>query len=591
MRPLDFSISLVCALLITPFAAPCPPTGDSDPRYVRIQTENTWAVVGGTPDKVIDSRIPNDGPRDGGEGGIAGGGGPSELGQWAAPIAFPVIAIHASVLHTGEVIAYAYPGPNQAKVWNPITGVFTSVNMSDDLFCSGHSQLADGRLFVAGGNQVGCEFKGIIDTNIFDPVTRTWSRQPNMLDGRWYPTNVTLPDGRVLIFSGLNLLCEGNMTCEMFTPSPSGPGGTLSLVPEGERWLELYPRMHVLTNGKIAHVSPENSAWTFTPGSVGSPGSGWDFVAWNNFGWRSQGTSVLLPGFTDHIMIIGGNSPITNTCEIIDFSQPSPQFVYTPPMNHARGHANATILPDKTVLVVGGGQSGLYGHPILTPELYNPATATWTELPSIVHGRMYHSTSMLLPDGRVLVAGQDNGPGQNTAEIYSPRYLFRGPRPVITSTSENIVYGQDFTINVGPEAGGASSIESVVLMKLSTVTHSVNFEQRLLELDFVADAPGNKLIATAAPNANHAPPGYYLLFILNGSDVPSVAATIRVGADPSADINGDGTTNVLDLLAVISAWGPCPAPPGTCTADIAPTAASDGVVNVLDLLTVISEWG
>ncbi|MCI0676981.1 MAG: DUF1929 domain-containing protein, partial [Phycisphaerales bacterium] len=208
----------------------------------------------------------------------------------------------------------------------------------------------------------------------------------------------------------------------------------------------------------------------------------------------------------------------------------------------------------------------------------NPQTAIWTELPSLVYGRMYHSTSVLLPDGRVLVAGQDNGPGQNTAEIYSPPYLFRGPRPNITSAPANVAYGQAFTINTP----NAATIESVVFIKLSTVTHSVNFEQRLRELDFVAQ--GGSLIATAPPTPNLAPPGYYLLFILNADDVPSKAAIVRVGTEPTADVNGDGTVNIGDLLALISVWGPCAA---ACPADV----NADGVINVLDLLFVVSHWG
>jgi hypothetical protein len=478
------------------------------------------------------------------------------------------------MLHTGEVVAWAYPGPNQAKVWNPDSNTFMPVNMSDDIFCSGQSQLPDGRIFVSGGNASGCEYKGIIDTNIFDPITKTWSAQPNMTNGRWYPTNVTMPDGRVLIFSGLNLTCITNTACEMFTPNQDNPNGTLSLVPEGSRSLSLYPRMHILSDGRIAHVGSENSAWTF------ELGEGWTHIDNNNFGWRSQGTSVLLPGFTDRIMAIGGGSnPVTATCEIIDFTQPSPQWAYTTPMHHARAHANATILPDKTVLVVGGGQNGLYGSPVLTPELYDPAAQTWTLLPSIVHGRMYHSTSILLPDGRVLVAGQDNGPGQTTAEIYSPRYLFRGERPEIQSTVQQVAFNQAFSI----QTLDASDVTAIHLIKLTTVTHSVNFEQRLLELDFEMTA-GNLLAAVAPAHANLAPPGYYMLFLMNGNDVPSIAKIIRVSDEPTADVDGSGDVNVDDLLAVINAWGTCESP---CIADV----TADGNVDVNDLLHIINGWG
>jgi hypothetical protein len=195
---------------------------------------------------------------------------------------------------------------------------------------------------------------------------------------------------------------------------------------------------------------------------------------------------------------------------------------------------------------------------------------------------MYHSTALLLPDGRALSAGQDNGPGQFTAQIYSPPYLFRGVRPVISSIPQSIAYAHPFTINTP----NAANINSVVLMKLGNVTHSVTFDQRLIELSFVHSG-STSLIATSPPNANRAPPGYYMLVVLNGNNVPSVAKMVRVGAQPSADINGDGVVNVDDLLAVISAWGPCPAAPPPCLADI----NLNGVVNVDDLLMVITNWG
>jgi hypothetical protein len=499
------------------------------------------------------------------QGGIAGAS-PADVGMWAQPINFPVIAINASLLPTGEVLAWAYPGPDQAKLWNPQTGAFTSVNMSDDIFCAGQAHLADGRLYVAGGNDPVCVFAGIRDTNIFDPVSRTWQRSDNMLDGRWYPTVLTMPDGRMLIFSGLGLDCQINTDVEIFTP-----GVGLSLVPEGERNVDLYPRMHLLSNGKIAHVGPENSAETFTLGD------GWDFVDWNNYGWRDQGTSVMLPGFPDRLMIIGGGEA-TTVCEIIDFSQPSPQFINTTPMHHGRRHPNATILPDKTVLVVGGGLTKQYQNPVLTPELYDPVTAQWTLLPSHVYGRMYHSTSLLLPDGRVLVAGQDDGPGALTAEIYSPRYLFRGARPMITSSPQNFAYGQAFIINT-PQA---ADVSSVVLIKLGNVTHSVTFDQRLLEVPFAQNGAG-RLLATAPPNANRAPPGYYMLMVLNQQQVPSVAKIVRVSSQPTADVNGDGSVNVDDLIEVIVRWGACPAP---CPADI----NTSGAVDVDDLIAVILNW-
>jgi hypothetical protein len=535
----------------------------------------------------IDAGIPND---------PAEGGTPSELGQWAAPVAWPVVAIHAAVMPTGEVLHYSWPAGgtgSRARLWNPVTNTFTNVDIADDIFCSGHTHLGDGRLYVAGGNNSGCDFRGILDTNLFDPVTRKWSPLQNMANGRWYPTNELLPDGRVLIFTGLNQTCSTNTSVEMYTPG-TGPGTGLSLVPEGTRLLQLYPRMHVLPSGKIAHVGPENAAWTF------ELGVGWQHIDNSSFGWRSQGTAVPVPGEPNKIMTLCGNSPLTLTTEIIDFAQPSPQFAYGPSINFTRGHANALILPDKTILLVGGGQDGLYGMPVITPELYDPATKSWTQLPSHVHGRMYHSTLVLLPDGRALSAGQDNGPGAMTAEIYSPRYLFRGARPEISSVgggvSTTILYGQTFSITT-PQA---ADIASVVLIKLSSVTHSMNFTQRLVDVSYSLGGAAT-LNATAPPSANLAPPGYYLLFILNSDQVPSIGAMVKLAPPGPGDVNRDGLVNIDDLLGVINGWGTCgspddppDAPPGTCLADVHPysvVVSGNGIVNIDDLLLVINNWG
>src|SRR5262245_34102936 len=133
---------------------------------------------------------------------------PAIVGQWAAPVTWPIVAIHASLLRTGEVLAWdGQSSGGDARLWNSTTGVFTSVpNPLTNMFCSAHSQLSDGRLLVAGGHLSG--HVGLRDTNLFNPATRAWSRVAPMFDGRWYPTTTTLPDGRVLVVSG-EINCAG----------------------------------------------------------------------------------------------------------------------------------------------------------------------------------------------------------------------------------------------------------------------------------------------------------------------------------------------------------------------------------------------
>ena len=453
--------------------------------------------------------------------------GPEVEGRWLPPEPWPVVAIHAALLPTGKVLHYAYPGGGPgslAYLWNPSTGVFENVSMNTDIFCSSHSLLPDGKLYVTGGNDYACEFQGRFDTHIFDPFTETWTQLEDMTVGRWYPTNIALGDGRVIIVSGLGRNCQTTPVMEMYTP-----GIGLEVVPEGARELPLYPRMHLLTNGKIAYVGPGTDSRTFDPQN-----RIWEFVDLSNT-WRGSGTSVLLPGVQDTVMIIAGenNGLVTNTCELIDFSAPAPQWQPTGSLSIPRAHANAVILPDRKVMLIGGGAEGTYGQPTRIPEMYDPDTGNWTTLPRQVFGRMYHSTAMLLPDGRVLSAGQDSGQSGSWGEIYEPAYLFRGPRPTISSAPPQVALGSSFTITT-PDA---ASISAVALIRLSVVTHSGNVEQRYVGLEYSVTAP-DQLVAAAPTNGNQAPLGFYLLFIVDDDGVPSVANFVQL-IDQGPTCTGD----------------------------------------------------
>jgi len=245
----------------------------------------------------------------------------------------------------------------------------------------------------------------------------------------------------------------------------------------------------------------------------------------NSSGRGVNDTSVLLPGLTK-IMEIGGtiSSGATNTAEILDLSASTLAWKSTSPMHYARGWANTVILADGSLLVVGGGTSGSYGSPIFTAERYDPVSATWADMAAQTAPRMYHSTALLLPDGRVLSAGQSQGSYQKTGEIFSPPYLFAGTRPTIGSAPSSVGYNQQFTISTPNFAG----IKRVALVRPGSVTHSVNFDQRYVDLTYQSNGSSG-LTATSPSDSNHAPPGWYMLFILNSAGVPSVASWVKVG--------------------------------------------------------------
>lgn len=455
------------------------------------------------------------------------GAGPELTGQWAAPINLGVKGIHSTVLPNGKVLLYSYPVSavgSDARLFDPATGGTTnvSINTQLDVFCAGHSLLPDGRLFNTGGHVYQAAFGlGIRNNTIFDPATNTWSNGPLLSEERWYPTNVTLGDGRVLVFSGDRDLNNPAPTVDAYDPAAN----TITQLPSSATlYLGLYPRQHLMPDGRIlTNLTTRQTQPTklFDPST-----NTWTNLASTLFGTRAEaGSSILLPGL-NKVLYFGGsrrnNGTATATAEIIDLSEPTPQWRYTNPMNAARMWANALVLPDGKVLVVGGGGRSLYKNPVFSAELFDPVTETWTTMASQLRPRMYHSTAVLLPDGRVLSAGHDRGNAQFTGEIFSPPYLFNGPRPTITSAPADLGYGGQFQVST-PDAG---SIARVALIRPASVTHSIDFDQRYVDLSFTAGS--GVLDVTGPANGNIAPPGYYMLFILNSSGVPSVASWVHV---------------------------------------------------------------
>jgi hypothetical protein len=231
-------------------------------------------------------------------------------------------------------------------------------------------------------------------------------------------------------------------------------------------------------------------------------------------------------------MVVGGGAP-TNTAEVINlFTFPQKIEDVDPPwrlvgsMASARRQMTATILPDGTVMASGGTSGPGFNdvtRPVLAAEIWDPNTEVWTTMASQTIGRFYHSWTLLLPDGRVLSAG-GNTPGPITQnEIYSPPYLFKGPRPTITSAPDNVTYAQWFTV-MTPDA---SSIQRATLIRLGAVTHAFDQNQRFNEMIFNDSVPGG-LSVRMVTSRNQAPPGHYMLFLLNNQGVPSVGKILQL---------------------------------------------------------------
>jgi hypothetical protein len=453
--------------------------------------------------------------------------------------------------------------------WDPASNTFTGdlPTASTNVFCSGHTFLPDGRLLVAGG-QISTNYnEGSPNTNIFNYTNNTWSQGPVMgtdpnTSGRWYPSNVTLGNGEILTVGGLSQNQQSNQTPQVYQTSGTWRNltGVAPFAPI------LYPWLHVAPDGRV-FVSGGSEFTTFlNTAGAGSKQSGPQSSA----GVRDYGSAVMYAD--GKVMIVGGGggdnavAPPTETAELIDLnSGTNPPWQPATSMAFKRRQHNATILPDGKVLVTGGssfkafndspGRQAVYAAELWDPDAGGDGKGRWTTLAPMRVQRVYHSTALLLPDGRVLSAGGgqfggatavDNHPD---AEIFSPPYLFRGARPTITSVNSSVAgtvnYGETFTI-VTPDA---TSISKVTWIALGSVTHSFNESQRLNRLSFTQTTGG--LSVTAPSNSNLSPPGYYMLFILNSSGVPSVAKIIKVG--------GSSAENYLSDLAWASAtngWGP-----------------------------------
>ncbi len=453
--------------------------------------------------------------------------GPGDVGRWSAPIDVGVIGIHAALLPTGEVLLYEYPFDqigSEAHVIDPVTGENTDVSLRirRNIFCSGHSLLPDGRVLAVGGEKYdGPGFNGIRAVTIYDPQTQTWTDGNAMFKARWYPTPVQMPDGTTLVLSGLAADGE-TLVKRMESYDPDTEQWTL-LPRSANSDSDLYPRMFVMPDGSVFRAGPNQEGVLFHPDS-----NSWSFVDNMNGGWRSFAGAVLLPEpdttkAPERVFVAGGWGPLDST-EIIDLSDATPQWTFSDGMHHARYNHNTVLLADGSILAVGGGQGpNLYDNPVRQAELYDPATGLWRDMASQAANRTYHSTALLLPDGRVVSAGSDGGDMPRTIEYYSPPYLFQGARPTISSAPASIAYGQAFSIGT-PNAG---AITRAALVRLGSTTHANNFEQRYADLAF--SAGGGQLNATAPAGPELAPPGHYMLFLLNSAGVPSVAKILRLG--------------------------------------------------------------
>jgi galactose oxidase len=459
---------------------------------------------------------------------------PGLHGRWdTLPQLMPINPVHVALMHNSKVLVISGSGndPNnkdfQAGVWDPATANISTFPIRYDMFCNGMVILPNGRPFVLGGTLKYDDFLGQPKTATFDPTTETFTDTAQMNGGRWYPVGTVLGNGSVLVESGLtNTSSTVNTTVQIFVGGNWTSAGTIFA------GVPLYPRQHLLPDGKVFECGANQDSKMFDPAT-----NAWFEVATTNLrANRDYGTSVLLPlspanNYQPRVMILGGVTPnATNTTELIDLSVPQPVWVNGPNMSQARIQLNATILPNGRVLVSGGSSNDENGATAsLETQLYDADANSFSPGSPMAFARLYHSNTLLLPDATVLAVG--GNPVRTVyephIEIYSPPYLFNADgspatRPVISAIDQAIRYGANFYIRTPYPA----DIKSVVMIRPGAVTHSFDMEQRLVHLSFTSS--NGQLYVKAPPNGNIAPPGYYMVFILDSKGVPSKAAFVHL---------------------------------------------------------------
>ncbi|MFO0688814.1 MAG: NPCBM/NEW2 domain-containing protein [Myxococcota bacterium] len=506
----------------------------------------------------------------------------SVLGSWGPVIAWPEIAISVANLPDGRVLSWSstetwgFPsGPTftHASVFDPKTETFVNADSNfHDMFCAGVSTLENGTIVASGGNPSDRR------TSAFNPATLAWSPLANMNDLRWYGANATLPNNT--IFSSF-AKDAGNRSevydpaTNVWTPRPNANMQTLvdeqnainaAANPSGALTQEWWAHLAVAPQGDVFQGGPTPTWHRFDP-----VGGAANVVLGQPIGnvARMYGNAVTYgPG---KVLLIGGadrrlaTPTSVNNVYRVDLNGPSPVVTPGAPMNYPRALSNSVTLPNGQILVVGGNTvARIFDDTgsVLPAEIYDPATNAWRVVDGINVPRNYHSTALLLKDGRVLSAGGGacgNGCAANhlDGQIFSPPYLFEANdtpaiRPTLSVPVATQVHAGDSLV-VTASAGTTS----FSIVRLSATTHHLNTDQRYLPVPAVNNGNGTFTLQFPA-NPNVLIVGNYFLFALDADGTPSIAETIQVIRDVPVPPNPNGAIYVSDLAwsAQTNGWGP-----------------------------------
>ncbi|MGW4688751.1 discoidin domain-containing protein [Streptomyces sp. NPDC004244] len=482
-----------------------------------------------------------------GEIRLSGPADPAVHGSWDRITGFPLVPVATAVLPGDKLLAWsAYAvdrfggnnGYTQTAILDLKTGKVTQRridNTGHDMFCPGIAMLADGRVLVTGGSNAE-------KASIYDPATDAWSATTSMNIARGYQAMTLLSTGEAFVLGGSWSGAGGDKAGEVWSPDtrtwrklpgvPAAPAQTAD--PAGPYRSDNHMWLHATSGGKVLQLGPSKQMNWISTGGSGSISAA---------GTRADSPDAMTGNAVAYdvgkLLTLGGSpayerTPATRLAYTVDISGQQVRAARTGDMEHARGFSNSVVLPDGKVAVFGGQA---YPVPfsdatsVLTPELWDPATGTFTPLATMAIPRNYHSVANLLPDGRIFSGGGglcgDCATNHADGAVFTPPYLLAAdgtpkPRPVITGgVPPRAAPGASLTVST------QGQVASFVLMRSAAATHSTDNDQRRVPL--AATAAGNGTYTVSIPSDTGVVlPGTYMLFALDAQGVPSIAKFVTV---------------------------------------------------------------
>jgi len=461
----------------------------------------------------------------------------------------PLGGTDLAVLQSDGKIFYCH-NTRDPFVFDPAANNYFLVNGDDTIQgCAAPLLMSDGKIIFVGGTDQDFYGPGRKKVKTYNPVTQFWQTLPDMIGNRWYPTMISLTDGKLLIVGGgglQNPVREKTSEIYDFNTGTSEQVDSIALGNEVSPIVMLYNGNVLMTHRPPQLYNPNTKQWN----------SSADFLQGNRLpnGDHSDHELVLMPegnviavgykSFTSGVpgKFIEKYNPLTNS------------WSYGINFNPVRSRAKTVLLPGKNILIMAGFKEvasdptpvNQWGYMKVT-DIYNPYTDSWRRLASMNYYREYHSLPVLVPDGRVIMVGGEGAPGNeppfSVIEAFKPPYLFRGVRPEIVNFSQSIFQRGD---KVSFDVIKTNSVTSVILMSTPSISHFMNCgNNRYVELSFTQS--GNTLSATIPSDSLKVLDGYYQMSVMV-DDIPSVSKIVKV---QSRSIAGNSTLNLTAYSRIL----------------------------------------